>query len=277
MLAGLLGVVALELAVAGHPAAQIALKATDDVQVAAAVRAVGLDDLAGVVDDQVKVAMGVQGSSWASSSTAVCTVGETMDGQLEPIDEAAALERVGNDDDPYAPRKGRPLTFPREVIERCLYETAVHAGNARKARQALIDWEPDLAWPSAETIYGWVKGRFRNRYAQIATQEAGQLRENIARDMTDLARRLGEAEAEALRKVLAGLADANAVEASLILRNLSSSKQIQLDQEGRLRGRANVIVDHRGLEDITQALVNLGVAEAVDAEAQELPEVELLP
>lgn len=194
-----------------------------------------------------------------------------MDGQeLVPIDDGAALERIASDDDPYEPRKGRPLQHPREVIERCLYETAVHAGNARKARQALIAWEPDLAWPSAETIYGWIKGRFRNRYSQIATQNADQLREVIARDMTDIAIRLGDAERDALGRTLAGLADANAVEASMILRNLSASKQIQLDQEGKLRGRAGVIVDHRGLEEITQALVNLGIGEEVtDAEVIE--------
>ncbi len=200
----------------------------------------------------------------------MATVVGAMDGQeLERIDEEAALERVASDDDPYAIRAGRPLQYRREVIERCLYETAVHAGNARKARRALIHWEPDLAWPTAETMYAWINGRFRNRYADIASQEASALREVVARDTVDLAIRLGEGEREALNRTLAGLADVNAVEASLILRNLSASKQIQLDQEGRLRGRANVIVDHRGLEDITAALVNLGIGEYVDAEVQD--------
>lgn len=191
-----------------------------------------------------------------------------MDGQeLVPIDEAAALERVAQEhDDPYAITAGRPLAFPREVIERCLYETAVHAGNARKARSALVAWEPDLAWPAAETIYSWIKGRFRNRYADICTSEAGQLREAIARDMTGLAQKLGEAEADAIRKVQAGLADANAVEASMILRNLTAAKALNLDQEGRLRGRANVIIDFRGIEELTAALVQNGVAVPIDDE-----------
>ena len=201
-----------------------------------------------------------------------------MDGEeLVPIDEAAALQRVSAEvDDPYAIRAGRPLQFPREVIERCLHETAVQGGNARKARQALIAWEPDLAWPAFETIYGWIKGRFRNRYAEIASQEAGTIREHIARDMTDLAGKLGEAEADALRRVLATLGEANAVEASMILRNLSSSKQIQLDQEGRLRGRANVIIDHRGLDTLLEGLVNLGVGERIDSDAEELTDADVV-
>lgn len=186
-----------------------------------------------------------------------------------PSVQGAAEQRVAGVDDPYEKGKGRPLQHSREVIERCLYETAVHAGNARKAHRALSRWEPDMDWPSPETLYGWIKGRFRNRYAEISSQNAEGLREVIARDMTGMAIRLGDAEKDALNRTLAGLADVNAVEASTILRNLSLSKQIQLDQEGKLRGRANVIVDHRGLEEITQALVNLGIGEVVDAEVVE--------
>jgi hypothetical protein len=201
-----------------------------------------------------------------------------MDGQeLMAPDETAALARIGDDtDDPYAVVGGRPLAFPREVIERCLFETAVHGGNARKARRALIAWEPDLAWPAAETIYSWISGRFRNRYASIATQEAGKLREVIARDMTDLAIKLGEVEADAVRKIQAGLADANAVEASMILRNLTASKALNLDQEGRLRGRANVIVDHRGLDELTAALVNCGVATPIDVDSDDIEDADVV-
>jgi hypothetical protein len=81
---------------------------------------------------------------------------------------------------------------------------------------------------------------------------------------------LASGEKEALRQTMAGLVDLNAVAASMVLRNLSTSKGINLDQEGRLRGRAGVVVDHRGFNELADALLRLGIAErVVDAEVVE--------
>jgi len=56
----------------------------------------------------------------------------------------------------------------------------------------------------------------------------------------------------------------------MVLRNLSTSKGINLDQEGKLRGRAGVVVDHRGFNELAEALLRLGIAErVVDAEVVE--------
>jgi hypothetical protein len=87
-------------------------------------------------------------------------------------------------------------------------------------------------------MHDWVRGRFRTRYQEIATKATDELRERIARDTVDLAIDLAAGEKEALRQTLAGLSDLNAVEASMVLRNLSTSKGINLDQEAKLRGRA---------------------------------------
>src|SRR3954470_21036823 len=157
-------------------------------------------------------------------------------------------------DDPYS--KSLPaLRYAREVIERALYEVAFQAGNTRKAQQALAALGIHVPY---RTMHDWVRGRFRNRYQEIATQATDELRERIARDTIDLA----AGEKEALRQTLAGLADLNAVEASMVLRNLSTSKGINLDQEGKLRGRAGVVVDHRGFEDLAEALLRLGTPSA---------------
>ena len=48
----------------------------------------------------------------------------------------------------------------------------------------------------------------------------------------------------------------------MVLRNLSTSKGINLDQEGKLRGRAGVVVDHRGFEELAEALLRLGTPSA---------------
>lgn len=194
----------------------------------------------------------------------------------QPAVNQAVVKATGNEvrgreptpqqlDDPYAHRAGPPLKYPREIIERALFEVAAHAGNARRAHIALKAQDIDIP---PETMYGWIKGRFRNRYGEIRTQGADKLREEIARQAIDLSLEAGEAERQAIQRALAGLADANGVEASIILRNLTTSKGINLDQEGKLRGRAGVVVDHRGLEQITEALLRLGVAQPVVVDAE---------
>src|SRR3954454_12714382 len=108
-------------------------------------------------------------------------------------------------DDPYS--KSLPaLRYAREVIERALYEVAFQAGNTRKAQQALAAVGIHVPY---RTMHDWVRGRFRNRYQEIATA-TNELRERIARDTLDLAIDLAAGEKEALRQTLAGLSDLNA-------------------------------------------------------------------
>jgi hypothetical protein len=64
----------------------------------------------------------------------------------------------------------------------------------------------------------------------------------MAQQATERALETAEAERQALAQVMSQLADADAVQTSIIVRNLTTSKGINVDQEGRLRGRANVIV-----------------------------------
>src|SRR3954454_12749057 len=118
-------------------------------------------------------------------------------------------------DDPYS--KSLPaLRYAREVIERALYEVAFQAGNTRKAQQALAAVGIHVPY---RTMHDWIKGRFRNRYQEIATKATDELRERIARDTVDLAIDLAAGEKEALRQTMATLGDLNAVEASMVLRN----------------------------------------------------------
>src|SRR3954451_6801435 len=118
-------------------------------------------------------------------------------------------------------------------------------------------------------MHDWVRGRFRTRYKEIATKATDELRERIARHggpgHRPGRRREGGATSDAR-----GPLELNAVEASMVLRNLSTSKGINLDQEGKLRGRAGVVVDHRGFNELAEALLRLGIAErVVDAEVVE--------
>lgn len=182
------------------------------------------------------------------------------EGRKIPSKELAAMSVPP--EDPFSPDyPGAPLQYQREIMDRAFWEIAAHAGNCRKASLALQ--RIDIHIPH-ETLYRWIRGRFKGYYEQLQTRAAEPLREVLARQAIDLALETGAAEKAALKQVFAQMADVNAVEASMILRNLSQSKGLQLDQEGKIRGRAGIVVDHRGLQDLTDALVNLGAAQPVD-------------
>ena len=184
--------------------------------------------------------------------------------ELEPT-ETEMLTALEEEINPYT--SGRPTRYPPQVIDRALLETAANGGNARKAAQVM----EMIGLPVRhEQISRWRRGRFCKRYEQLSSQAAGELRERVARETLEFVQTLQDTERTALTQVMSGLSDTNAVEASVILRNLAQSKQVSLTQEGQLRGRSGVIVDVRGLGELTDALVKLGVASSIDSDAEEL-------
>lgn len=186
----------------------------------------------------------------------------------------AATEALATQANPYEPKPGeRPLQYPPEVIDRALLQCAITGGNARKAARDLHAMGVHIPH---ERISAWKRGRFANRYSELCSQEAAQLRERIAAGALELTAALQEGEGRALDRVLADLPEANAVEASIILKNLATTKQIALTQEAALRGRAGMIVEVRGIESLTDKLVQLGVAEVVESDAEEMDDVEVV-
>jgi hypothetical protein len=171
----------------------------------------------------------------------------------------SAAEALAVQSDPFNGRQ----RYSREVIERALLQVALCGGNARKAARELEQLGIQIPH---ETISKWRRGRFANRYSEIVSMEAATIREAIAAEALELTIRVQEAEGRAVDQVLKGLASVDAMEASVILKNLAQTKQIALTQEGQLRGRAGVIVDVRGLDELTAQLVRAGVARRVDVE-----------
>ena len=163
--------------------------------------------------------------------------------------------------DPYGEHAGAPLKHSIEVIEQALHTVAFNGGNVARSCRSLAAIGIEL---DPQTVRRWIRGRFRNRYHEIQSKTARDLEEQIARDATDLALQQAHAERQAMERTLAGLSDANGVEASQILRNLSQSKAIQVDKAGQLRGRASVTVDVRGFEEIARSLERLGIATVRD-------------
>ena len=168
--------------------------------------------------------------------------------------------------------------YPMDLIERCLYEIAAAGGNATGAKRALDQenqhrlerGEEPLSLPPVRTMRYWVTGPFRNRYHEICADQARELEDIIAAQGVENAIAMGEAERSALKQTLAGLANANGLEASNILRNISMAKGTAVQTSQLLRGRPTVIHAETTLDQLARELKQMGVVEVVDSTAEEI-------
>lgn len=169
---------------------------------------------------------------------------------------------------------GRPFEHSQEEIDRALYEIARQAGSTRKAAAAL---SADGVAINESTIRHWKTVTHRNRYSEIATKRSSSLDELIASEATEIALQASDVEKLALKQVRTGLSDADGLEASMILRNVTSSKTQQIDKAGHIRGRPTQVIKVEGLEDLRRIqaqLVRLGAADVVDSEAEVVEEID---
>jgi hypothetical protein len=162
----------------------------------------------------------------------------------------------------HVPKGGRPYKYPMATIEAALWEAAAAGGSAHKAHLALKERgfgdEPEGV-PPARTIRDWIKGSFRNRYAEILEGGVRELEEAMAQQATAFALRAGEAQIEALRQTTAGLAAANGVEASQILRNVAQARKMGVDESGELRRRPFRREADESLLQIAKELEGFGI------------------
>jgi hypothetical protein len=167
-----------------------------------------------------------------------------------------------------------------EFIERVLYEIAANGGNCAGTHRQLVALneerdaagEEQLRLPSVRTLRYWIQGPFRNRYHEITVASARQLEELIASQGVENAIAMGKAEQDALKQTMAGLANANGVEASQILRNISMAKATSIEKSLLLRGRPTVITAETPLEQIARELQQMGIVEVIDSTAEEVVE-----
>ena len=161
-----------------------------------------------------------------------------------------------------------------ETIETCLWEIAVCGDNVRKAHGQLVEHfkatDPDFEVPSVHTMRDWVRGKHRNRYHEIRQGKARELEEMLAQKAMSQAAAEHDVQGEALKVVSARLAEANGVEASMILRNISTAKASNIDKAQALRGRSPAQAGARSLGQIADALRRLG-APILEGEGEEIP------
>jgi transposase-like protein len=159
-----------------------------------------------------------------------------------------------------APKRRR--SYSDEEKRSALTALILAGGNSEKVGPQ-IGITPDLLrkWRTADP----------GLYEELRTELAPQVAERIASDAEEFARDLMNVERALAAKVLEGLDDLKPSEAAGALRNISTSKALQVDKlSSPLRGRPTVIHGH---DDAGQALIELGrrLGFAVDSTAVEIP------
>lgn len=151
----------------------------------------------------------------------------------------------------------RVLVKAGGVPERCL----------EMCRQAKIKC------PTLATLQTW---KHAQDYAEIEAELASEVASRIAAQAEAIALRIEEAERLAIEKVRDRLERDLDEQPAATLRNLSTSKALQIDKlSSPLRGRPTVIHGAAELPEILAALqARLGI---VSSTAEEIPEAQVLP
>jgi hypothetical protein len=167
--------------------------------------------------------------------------------------------------------------WPADFIDRMLWEVAISGGQVRRGYNSLVKAAVErhgekaaLDFPAERTVREWVQYRYRNRYNELLKQKAEELDERRAQDASTLSVQLRDAEERALAQTLAGLGDANGLEASMILRNLSQSKRMNSDVIVAARGLPALQTVGEGLMEIARGLSRLGGVTVVDQTGEEI-------
>lgn len=151
--------------------------------------------------------------------------------------------------------------YTDDHVEMALWQLALDGGSYTRAARSLDEMKVrglnGRPIPRS-TIELWAKSRFKNRYHEIRTKRVADLDEALALDAQAQAQRLGRAVDSATRQTLAGIAGANGVEASQILRNVAQARQSEISNSMQLRGTDPESKKARSLADIAKELNGLG-------------------
>ena len=174
--------------------------------------------------------------------------------------------------------------YSEEVVAAALWEIAAAGGNCARALRALEqrfeqEVRDGLRLPTDRTLRNWKTGTYRNRYQELLQGSAKELEELVAQKGIDFALRAQQAKVDALAQVEARMGSLDAVEASLVMRNLAQAEAVGVQQAGQLRNRPGFGErDVRDVDQIAAALARLNVVKLVDAEstAEEIPAADVV-
>jgi hypothetical protein len=163
----------------------------------------------------------------------------------------------------------RVTRIERQAIMRVIIE---QGGDPEKARELLLKTPEFKRVPALATLDTWTR---QPDYKELEAEMAPAVAERIAAQAERIALQIEEAERMAIQKVRERLENDQDEQPAATLRNLSTSKALQIDKlSSPLRGRPTVI---HGAADITELIAVLNARLGIDSTAVEIPEAEALP
>lgn len=169
--------------------------------------------------------------------------------------------------------KPQQSKYTEAEIREGLTVLALCSGNYRRAGRELR--ERGVQIPD-DTLRKWKDHTHKGSYQQIVEQELPQVYAAIAERCEDLALEQAEVEAVALEKLRQDLPSMDGRDVSNALRNLATSKAINIDKASVVRGRPTEIREDRTLVEVARSLNQYAgvvkvTGEVVESTAQELP------
>lgn len=152
-------------------------------------------------------------------------------------------------------------------IRLALEMVAICAGNASEASRRL-ESRRGLKIPSS-TINEWRRSTYAQEYEAVQFEVREQIDRAVIAEARDLVTELAGLERVAMGKTLEQLESGSVRDASGVLRNVSTSKAINLDKIALHEGRPTAIVENRTGEATLRALAAMGRMAVVDSTAEE--------
>lgn len=169
-----------------------------------------------------------------------------------------------------APKKPR-RKWTQQEIEKCLHVLAWENGSAIRSIP-IIEEQFGISVPKP-TLISWKNQLHRDRYHQIREEVIPKIRARAAESAMSLAEEQAEVSAQILHRIRDELPEIPARDLAGALRNVETSKAINLDKHQVLTGAPTSVVEHRSLRDLVHGLEKRGVIRIQDAEVVEHDEL----
>ena len=176
---------------------------------------------------------------------------------------------------PQRAPQGRPSKFMNrrysEAEVKLGLEILAATGNAREASRRLAATGRLDVIPA--TLLSWKK-RYPEQFEAIQHDIRDQIDKAVVREARDIIREVAQVEMLAVEKTRIGLEDGSIKDPSTALRNLSTSKAINIDKVRLHEGNPTEIVEKRTIDQTFRALKQIGRMQVVDSTADEVPVIE---
>lgn len=145
--------------------------------------------------------------------------------------------------------EARNSPYSPDDIERALTALATHGDNSLKASEA-------CGVPSS-TLRHW-RTTYAERYREIRLERAPLIEQTIVQEARAFALNAGEVERQALQAVLTSIENGTCKDPASALRNVSTSKALQIDKVLQLEGRPTRITVNVTADEALTWLDNQG-------------------